>query len=102
MRVVFSFLPPVMMSGRRRLRRYPRRTIIWTEAASLYVRLRDCADRQQEAAGHDRNDQFHVRIPFYPSLFMCSREAGRSAVKSEAVFRSAKVECNLPRLLFFA
>jgi hypothetical protein len=32
MRIVFSFLPTVMMSGRGRLRCYPRWIIIWTEA----------------------------------------------------------------------
>jgi hypothetical protein len=30
---------------------------------------------------------------------MCSREAGRSGARSEAVFRAAKVKCNLSRLL---
>src|SRR6266446_6655253 len=44
MRIVFSFLPTVMMSGGRRLRCYPRWIIIWTEADSAAVRLRDCAD----------------------------------------------------------
>src|SRR5438067_1991223 len=38
-------------------------------------------------------------IKFNP-FFRCSREAGRLEARSEAVFRSAKVECNLSRRQF--
>src|SRR6266478_4240409 len=59
MRIVFSFLPTVMMPGRGRLRCYPRWIIIWTEADAVTVRLRDGADGQQKRARHDGDDQFH-------------------------------------------
>jgi len=72
MRIVFSFLPTVMMPGRRRLRCYPRWVVIWTEADAAAVRLRDCADGQQKRARHNGDDQFHNR-----SLLRCSRAAGR-------------------------
>src|SRR5437667_10929214 len=95
MRIVFSFLPTVMMPGRRRLGCYPRWVVIWTEGDAAAVRLRDCADGQQKRARHNGDDQFHNR-----SLLRCSRAAGRRAAKSEAVFRLAKVKCNPLRLRF--
>ena len=94
MRIVFSFLPAVMVARRRRLRANPRWIIFWSEADSLAVRLRHCADREQPTTRHNRDDNFHDYTPI-----KCNREAERSEIKSEAVFRATKVECNRLRLL---
>ena len=59
MRVLFSFLPTVMVSGRRRFRRDSRRIIVWTESNSLSVWLRHRVDRQQKTTRQHGDDQFH-------------------------------------------
>src|SRR5262249_40124762 len=63
MRIVFALLPAEVVSGRRRLRRYPRWIIVWAEADSLSVWLRHRADSQQKTTRHNCNTRFH-NLPF--------------------------------------
>ena len=75
MRVVFSFLPTVMVSGRCRFRCDSSWIVIWTEPDSIAVRLRDRADREQQAARHDGDDQFH---DLFPPFFSASADSKAS------------------------
>jgi len=100
MRIVLTFLPTVMVSGRRRLRSNPCWIVIWPKPFSFSVWLRRQADR-----GNIRQAATIALLNIFICIFvflMCSREAGRSETTMESVLRVTKVEYNLWRLQLFS
>src|SRR5207302_1193475 len=59
MRIVFSFLPTVMVPWRSRFQCYPCWVVVRTEADSLSVWLCHCVDGQEKTPRQNGNTQFH-------------------------------------------